>query len=391
MRQPKFGPMLLAVVLFLGMLLIPLRFFTPLVGEQKVEDATTSLKKEMFQGIVLQQKMLKDQKYLPMYGSSEFSRLDVYHPSNYFKVNNQGFTPFLVGRGGTQSLTHVLSLSALMDNLENRKMVFVLSPQWFVKEGLDELHFAPNFSSQQAYHFLFNDELQPEMKRQIAKRLLEFEIVQKDKLLKNSLEGIVYNDTIHSVKSMISKPFAYLYRNILDRKDLMMSIFDIKPRKANVDPELKSLSWEKIRNHAENTGEMESDSNSFGIVNHYYNRNIKSKLDNLKGYRTHESYKESPEYKDFQLVLDILKQKKAKPLFISVPFNGPWYDYAGVPKERRDEYYNKIHAQIKKTGFPIVDFSNHEYDKYFLKDTIHIGWKGWVYFDEEIQKLYQNK
>ena len=66
-----------------------------------------------------------------------------------------------------------------MDNLENRKMVFVLSPQWFVKEGLDELHFAPNFSSQQAYHFLFNDELQPEMKRQIAKRLLEFEIVQK--------------------------------------------------------------------------------------------------------------------------------------------------------------------------------------------------------------------
>ncbi|MED0819055.1 D-alanyl-lipoteichoic acid biosynthesis protein DltD, partial [Bacillus paranthracis] len=33
----------------------------------------------------------------------------------------------------------------------------------------------------------------------------------------------------------------------------------------------------------------------------------------------------------------------------------------------------------------------HEYDKYFLKDTIHIGWKGWVYFDEEIQKFYQNK
>ncbi|EOG8709277.1 D-alanyl-lipoteichoic acid biosynthesis protein DltD [Bacillus cereus] len=391
MKQPKFGPLFLALFLFFGMLLIPLCFLTPLVSEQKVEDATTSLKKEMFQGIVLQQKMLMDQKYLPMYGSSEFSRLDVYHPSNYFKINNQGFIPFLVGRGGTQSLTHVLSLSALMDNLENRKMVFVLSPQWFVKEGLDELHFAPNFSSQQAYHFLFNDELQPEMKRQIAKRLLEFEIVQKDKLLKNSLEGIVYNDTIHSLKSTISKPFAYLYRNILDRKDLMMSIFDIKSRKENVDPELRLLTWEKIRNHAENTGEMESDSNAFGIVNHYYNKNIKSKLDNLKGYRAHESYTESPEYQDFQLILDILKQKKAKPLFISVPFNGPWYDYAGVPKERRDEYYNKIYAQIKRAGFPIVDFSNHEYDKYFLKDTIHIGWKGWVYFDEEIQKFYQNK
>ncbi|AFQ15695.1 D-alanyl-lipoteichoic acid biosynthesis protein DltD [Bacillus thuringiensis] len=391
MKQPRFGPLLLALFLFFGMLVIPLHYLPPLVNEQKVEDATTSLKKEMFQGIVLQQKMLKDQKYLPMYGSSEFSRLDVYHPSNYFKVNNQGFTPFLVGRGGTQSLIHVLSLAALMDNLEGRKIVFVLSPQWFVKEGLDELHFAPNFSSQQAYHFLFNHELQPEIKKEIAKRLLEFKIVQKDKMLKNSLEGIVYNDTIHSVKAMISKPSAYLYRNILDRKDLIMSMFYISPRKANVDPTLRSLAFEKILNHAENTGKMESNSNTFGIVNHYYNKNIKNKLDNLKGFRAHESYKESPEYKDLQLLLDILKQKKAKPLFISIPFNGPWYDYAGVPKERRDEYYNKIHEQIKKAGFPIVDFSNHEYDKFFLKDTIHIGWKGWVYFNEEIKKFYQNK
>ncbi|EEM37492.1 hypothetical protein bthur0004_67240 [Bacillus thuringiensis serovar sotto str. T04001] len=168
-------------------------------------------------------------------------------------------------------------------------------------------------------------------------------------------------------------------------------MFYISPRKANVDPTLRSLAFEKILNHAENTGKMESNSNTFGIVNHYYNKNIKNKLDNLKGFRAHESYKESPEYKDLQLLLDILKQKKAKPLFISIPFNGPWYDYAGVPKERRDEYYNKIHEQIKKAGFPIVDFSNHEYDKFFLKDTIHIGWKGWVYFNEEIKKFYQNK
>ncbi len=56
MKQPKFGPLFLALFLFFGMLLIPLCFLTPLVSEQKVEDATTSLKKEMFQGIVLQQK-----------------------------------------------------------------------------------------------------------------------------------------------------------------------------------------------------------------------------------------------------------------------------------------------------------------------------------------------
>ncbi|WP_242217071.1 D-alanyl-lipoteichoic acid biosynthesis protein DltD [Bacillus cereus group sp. BfR-BA-01380] len=390
MKKTTFGPMLLAFALFCVVLFIPSRFLLPLIGEQKVGDAATSLKRDMFQGIALQQKMLEDQKYLPMYGSSEFSRLDVYHPSNYFKVKEQEFTPFLIGRGGTQSLTHVLSLASSMDQLENRKIVFVLSPQWFVKEGLDEVHFAPNFSSQQAYHLIFNNDLKPEMKKQIAERLLGFEIVRKDTLLKTSLEGIVYDDTEHNLKAAAAKPFAYVYRNILDRKDLVTSIFDMKPRKTHLDPDLKPLAWEEIRKRAEITGESESKTNPFGIEDPYYNKGIKDKLARLKGYRANESFNESPEYDDLQLVLDILKQTHAKPLFISVPVNGPWYDYAGFPKERRDVYYKKINEQIAKAGFPVADFSSHEYDKYFLKDTMHLGWKGWVYVDETLQQFYKN-
>ena len=51
-------------------------------------------------------------------------------------------------------------------------------------------------------------------------------------------------------------------------------------------------------------------------------------------------------------------------------------------------YYNKVREQVEKAGYPVVDFSGHEYDKYFLKDTIHLGWKGWIYFDEAVQKFY---
>ncbi|MHA4074727.1 D-alanyl-lipoteichoic acid biosynthesis protein DltD, partial [Bacillus cereus] len=28
-------------------------------------------------------------------------------------------------------------------------------------------------------------------------------------------------------------------------------------------------------------------------------------------------------------------------------------------------------------------------DKYFLKDHMHLGWKGWVYIDEAIQQFYK--
>ncbi len=34
-----------------------------------------------------------------------------------------------------------------------------------------------------------------------------------------------------------------------------------------------------------------------------------------------------------------------------------------------------------------MDFSGHEYDKYFLKDTIHLGWKAGFTFDEAVAKL----
>ena len=91
--------------------------------------------------------------------------------------------------------------------------------------------FTNNFSKQQAYHFIFNDKMNVEMKKQIAKRLLDYKVVQEDDILKNSLEGIVYNDTKHNIKAGLVKPLAYMHRNILDHRDLFNSIFKIEPMK----------------------------------------------------------------------------------------------------------------------------------------------------------------
>ena len=52
-------------------------------------------------------------------------------------------------------------------------------------------------------------------------------------------------------------------------------------------------------------------------------------------------------------------------------------------------YYDRIKKQIEAEGFQIADLSGHEYDPYFMKDTIHIGWKGWVYTDRAIDDYYE--
>ncbi|RCK13051.1 hypothetical protein DT075_01770 [Bacillus licheniformis] len=65
-----------------------------------------------------------------------------------------------------------------------------------------------------------------------------------------------------------------------------------------------------------------------------------------------------------------------------VPVHGKFYDYTGFPKKGRTDFYKKIKKEIEQEGFQVADLTNHEYDPYFLKDTLHLGWKGWVYVDQ---------
>ncbi|MBM7644847.1 D-alanine transfer protein [Scopulibacillus daqui] len=389
MKKPRYGPLILAIIIFLALLFTPASVQHALISNKKVNQAATSLDPNMFQGIALQQKMMDDKKYLPIFGSSELLRLDPYHPSNYFKVNYDGFTPFLVGRGGMQSLVHFLNFASMSNELKDRKFVFILSPQWFNEKGLDSMHFDPNFSKLQAYDFVFNKDIDPTLKKDAAKRLLQFGFIRKDKNLAYLLRGIAYHDKVNSLKLGYEKALGQFNYRVLIWRDTFKSL-SVKPHRPNVDPSLKHLSWKELQHRADLMGENDTKTNPYGINDHYYRKKIQAKIGHLKGFRKHENYYHSPEYGDLQLVLDLLKEKHAKALFISVPENGRWYDFAGVPKKTRQYYYTRIKKQVEDAGFPVADFSNHEYDKYFLKDTMHLGWKGWVYVDQAIKKFYNS-
>lgn len=386
----KFGPIITAVVIFTIVLLIPNRFFYPLLSKQLVNQAAPSLDTKVFQGVALQEKMWADNSYLPMFGSSELSRLDEFHPYNYFRVADNDVIPFLIGRGGTQSLVQYLDLAAMSNSLKDKKMVFVLSPQWFQPTGIDEIHFAPNYSDLQTYRFVFNSDIPMEQKKYVAKRLLSFEIVNKDSLLKSQLEAIVNpNDTKLKLNSIAMKPFAFVYMKALERKDILQSFFVKKNKVTDVNKNLDKLSFENMLGMADEFGRKAASNNPFHVLDKYYNTKIRWRLGSLKNYRKDGSYYTSPEYDDLQQILDLLKENNTKVLFLSIPVNGYWYDYIGFPKEERARYYQKIHQMIVDNGFDIADYSDHEYDKYFLQDTIHIGWKGWTYIDRDIKEFYQ--
>lgn len=392
MNRSSFKPLIVAVILFSILLVFPAQWLLPLVNDKLVERESVGLDPNMFQGYLVQQKMLEDPAYLPVYGSSELARLDPFHPSNYFYVNPQGFTPFLVGRGGTEALLHFLDFSAHADQLKGKRIVFVLSPQWFVPEGSDESHFAPNFSVLQGYRFALNPKVNHPLVIEGSKRLLAYNVVKSDWMLSSLLEANLYHDKWHQTKAMVIKPFAYGFLHVLERRDLILSLFDVHLKKLHPKPALtQNKSWTELEDAASHLAAKKAADNPFFVNDLYYKTMLQPKLDKLHGYKRGASYATSKQYQDLQLVLDVLKEAGAKPLFVSVPVNGYWSDYTGFPAKGRTDYYVKVKKQVEKNGFPVLDLSSHEYDKYFFKDTIHLGYKGWVAVDKGILQFEKLK
>ena len=67
-----------------------------------------------------------------------------------------------------------------------------------------------------------------------------------------------------------------------------------------------------------------------------------------------------------------------------LPVHGQWYDVSDVSQADRQGYYERIRQICDAAGASYADFSGFEYEKYFLCDTVHPGWKGWVRIEHAV-------
>ncbi|QXE02359.1 D-alanyl-lipoteichoic acid biosynthesis protein DltD [Terribacillus sp. DMT04] len=382
-RKYLFGPIILALVLFAGFVFVPASWLAKLVPADRLEEAAINLEPAMFQGTYLQSEMLKDASYVPIYGSSELSRWDPFHPSNYFETTDAAFTPYLIGKGGMTSIIHDVNFATHADQLKNKQIVIIVSPQWFVKHGTDEQHFAPNYSSLQAFQLPFNKDVDEQVKRKLMERLMTYDAVKNDTLLYQLYDAYLNDNKV--LFTSLSVP-AKAYLSMLQKKDLYFTLLKEKPTNRHQSDTVKNKSWEELRAQADIYGEKRTQHSQFYMDDKVY-KHKQHYIKKMEGKNKGHSYAESLEYEDFQLMLDILQQAQAKPLFVVIPVNGAYYDYTGFPKQGREAYYDRIKKQISDSGFTYADYSGHEHDPYFMRDTIHIGWKGWVYLDEDIQEF----
>ena len=284
----------------------------------------------------------KEHRFVPFFGSSEWLRFDALHPAVLAEKYNRNYRPYFIGQRGAASLNQYLGMQQMLPELKNGTAVYVLSPQWFTKKGY------------------------------------------------NSAKGQELN--------AFDKTYVQFLAELNKREDALFSPF-AAPNNANYDkkvlPYLKELpdefSYEALDQVAVRDAEEHTKSNSFGIDDRFYKKRLSKKIGKLKGFQEHLSYEVSQEYGDLQLVLNQFAKLKTNVIFVIPPVNSKWMAYTGLNQEMYDATVLKIRYQLESQGFTnIADFSKDGDQAYFMQDTIHMGWKGWVAFDKAVDPFVSN-
>ncbi len=349
------------------------------------------------QGLYLLEESAKREDNVIIYGSSEL-RTDYIstHPANFFENKKAGFQVNLVGRGSCQGIIHAMSIAASGESLKNSPVVLITSPQSYVKDGITPDMFFANFSKQQFITIVYDNTLPNDIKQRFAKRVCQmldrydeqFGKLQGYDDIRILANAVADDGFLAGGVKTLTAPYYLFSRYMSENKDMIDSAKLIRSA-LETQEKNEEIDYAAEEKKAIEVAKKETTNNDFGMRDSDYKKNVGNKLSRFENRDKNLSYTESIEYDDLRLLLDICEHKGIEPLFVSVPLHGSWSDYTGFTKDRRQEYYTKVKSVVSEYDAQFLDLSGYEYDEYFLCDTMHLGWKGWLKVNEEIDRFYK--
>ena len=140
---------------------------------------------------------------------------------------------------------------------------------------------------------------------------------------------------------------------------------------------------------AQKQGKESCTNNEFGIYDEYWNTYVKEIYENGEIEEKNEIYTESAEYDDLKCFLNVAEELDIEVILVSIPVNEKWYTFQGM---LCDEYYGQVREVVKEYDNVIfVDMTKYADEKYFLKDVMHLGWKGWARINEALYREFKGQ
>lgn len=356
---------------------------------------------EKLYGLTLLKASAQREDNVIVYGSSELRTFEIStHPVNFFADKRDGFQVNIVGRGSCQSIIHALSVAASGDSLSGKKVVLITSPQSYVKEGITPDMFLANFSKQHFLTIMGDSSVSDSVKSRLSQRTEE--LLEEYKAEFGSYGGYddvllytrLYNsgNFISDVALALLKPGYALQNYLLELRDLFDAATLLRKEgdaDSNQAGNKTVIDWTAERLAAVEAAKPMTDNNDFGMLKDYYNRYIGTKLKLQAGKEKNLSYSVSEEYDDLRLLLDVCREKGLEIMFAHVPLHGQWSDYTQFSTDRRNEYYENVREIVGEyDNVTLCDLTGGEYEQYFLCDVMHLGWNGWLKFDEALSNFY---
>ena len=306
------------------------------------------------------------------FGSSEFyisKSLVRQCPQVVFGENVTGVDMTFIGEAYDQSLWHAVAAGAYGHRVKNRKVALIVSPQWFFKGGGDQKKLPSKFSYLLYRGFCRNPLLSAETRAYVRSRLLALGI-DADKLAAANRDTPL--DAINDL--------AFTTTAEMRNRTKLPHVIEQAPLKNGFKQKgtwTGEPHWNDLLSQAQADGAAATTSNEYGIYDKYWEKN--------KGYapEQHQNFAEADsEYDDLTCFVRVCKESRLEPLLVILPLHGAWYDKQGVDAATRAVFYQRVRDMCVAQDVAYADFSSCEYEKYFLCDTVHPGWVGWVRIEQ---------
>ncbi len=382
------------------------RSIKALVADQAIIARQGQLPPIKNQGIALQQAALETGCLLPVYGSSELNLQAAYnrpfHATNLFRDQPTGFTIFPVGKAETTCLVMLQKLAAVGLSLDERKVAVSLSPYWFFDRLTARADaYAGNFSALHAGELAFNTGLTLQLRQDAARRMLQYPATVANRpLLKFALESLADGSALNLACYDAVLPLGIVHNAILRYQDhwnvvtylwkhSRLTSSPVSPRGG------QPLYWAMLHQQAHDVYRAHSTNNELGLDNQKWDLELHQELIRLKNTRKDEEFlrtlQVNQEWADLELLLRELTEVHARPLLLSMPIHGGWYDECGVTYAARRAYYRKLREFGVRYHTAVVNFADHDGDRSFCHDNLgHLAPSGLVYYSQILDGFFHD-
>jgi D-alanine transfer protein len=338
------------------------------------------------QGLAFQRAAACAPSVLPFYGSSELTAVPVPERANiFFRTAPTGFQVSPVGAGGMPPLIISQKIAALGSDLRGKKLVISLSPGLTAHPARKA--YDANFSLMAASEMVFGTALDFKLKRQIASRMLESpRALDKNPLLGFAVRRLASHRWFDRVVFCVLWPIGKVQNAVLEMQDHFAALGHIL-HKIEAAPQQQQITVDWSDLIAKANAFRSSDENKDGI--HPMPDEPASRIRDV-AFRTRMD--EGEGWIEFELLLRTLASVHARPLLLSMPIAGRFYDQTGISREARETYYKKLRTLAQRYHFALIEFKGHDEDPAFLyRHQSHLTAKGWIYYDRALDDFFQGR